>query len=111
LKYLVPNGARRISLSLTATVKQLSTGTSVSLSQSKDFSLNGIDAADAIGDFHLKFTKEGYQILCLGKTGEPKAHTVLSLAIKSRWQGYVFIVFLEYLFLSYFKALLFCFLF
>lgn len=84
--FLVPTGARRISFQLTAKVKQISTGTTINLNQSKDFALNGIDASSAIEDFHLKFLKDGYQLLCLGKTGEPKPHKVATITIKSRWQ-------------------------
>ena len=73
VEFTVPPRTNSISLGLSAKIKNVSTGKEESLSASKSYSINQIDASATIQDFHLLPTSEGYFIEALGKTGEIKS--------------------------------------
>ncbi|HSQ56709.1 MAG TPA: hypothetical protein VLM40_13285, partial [Gemmata sp.] len=80
----VPARLKTLAVTLTAKVKNLTTGKDIDLSASKSFMLNGIDASDKIEDLHLAKFGANYAIEVLGRTGEPKPDRPVYLAIKHR---------------------------
>ncbi len=83
--FQVPDRLTSIGFTLSAKVKQLTTGgNKVDLSVSKSFSLNEIDKTEKIDDLHLVETAEGTFLELRGKTGEIKAARPVNLQLKHR---------------------------
>src|SRR5207249_4805341 len=61
-----------------------SLGKKVDLSDERAFTLNGIDATEKTEDLHLARTEKGFVLNVLGKTGEARPDTPVTLAFKHR---------------------------
>lgn len=83
--FTVPEGLRQVSLELSARVRVPSAGETVQLKDRRVFSLNGIDDTANTGDLFLRPSAEGYVIEALGKNGEARPGTLLSVRLKHRW--------------------------
>ncbi len=84
-KFQVPPRLAALSFTLTAKVKQLSTGgQKVDLSASESFTLNEIDRTEKIEDLHLLKNATGYVLELRGKTGESRASRPVSFSLKHR---------------------------
>lgn len=82
--FQVPENLASISFTLRAKVQNLSTSQKVELSDGTGYTLNGIDADTGIEDIHLARTVDGYVLHHLGKSGEPKSGTALTVRIQHR---------------------------
>jgi len=81
--FQVPPRLASVTVVLTATVKQITTGgKKVALSDSKSFTLNAIDRTDKTEDLHFLRAKNGYTLELRGRTGEPKASKPVVLSLK-----------------------------
>jgi hypothetical protein len=80
----VPARLKSLTVTLTAKVKNMSTGKPVELGASKGFALNGIELTDKIEDLHLARFGSGYVIELLGRTGEAKPDRPVQLSFKHR---------------------------
>jgi hypothetical protein len=86
--FQVPEDLARISFAVRARVESVSTGKKVDLSDSREFTLNGIDATEKTEDVHVARTESGFVLYVLGKTGEARPDTPLNLAFRHR--GFAF---------------------
>jgi hypothetical protein len=80
----VPGRLKALNVTLTAQVKNLSTGKPVELSASQAFALNEIERTDKIEDLHFGKFGADYAIELLGRTGEAKPDRPVQLALKHR---------------------------
>ena len=80
----VPARLKSLTVTLTAKVKNMSTGKPVELGASKGFALNGIELTDKIEDLHLARFGAGYAVELLGRTGEVKPDRPVQLSFKHR---------------------------
>lgn len=82
--FQVPENLTSITFTLRGRVQSVSENRKVELSDSRSFSVNGIDAEAAIQDFHLARTAGGFVGTLLGKTGEPRAGVPVNLTLRHR---------------------------
>jgi hypothetical protein len=80
----VPGRLKGLTVTLTAKVKNLSTGKPVDLTASQSFALNEIERTDKIEDLHFGKFGADYTIELLGRSGEAKADRPVQLALKHR---------------------------
>ncbi|MBT3220988.1 MAG: hypothetical protein HN348_18035, partial [Proteobacteria bacterium] len=81
-EFQVPERLARISFSVKGKVKCLSTGETIHLSDSAEFSVNGIDQTDKVHDLHLNRTQAGFVLELLGKSGEPRPQIPINLEFR-----------------------------
>jgi len=75
----VPQDLESINVTLSGTVKLLTSGEEKACHAEKRFFINGIDQTERLDDLHLCADAGGYSVLYLGKTGEPRGHQPLTL--------------------------------
>ncbi len=80
----VPARLKSLTVTLMATIKNISSGKTINVAASKGFALNGIELTDKIEDLHLAKFGSGYVIELLGRTGEPKVDRPVQLSFKHR---------------------------
>ncbi len=80
----VPPDLASVSFRLAGNVDLVSRGGDQPLSASRTFRINGIDRTDVIEDLHLVRSREGYALHLLGKSGEPRAHCPVAVALHHR---------------------------
>ena len=83
-EFQVPENLQRITFTLKAQVQNLSQGKKVDLADSRQFTLNQIDATEKVEDPHLSRVEAEYVLYLLGKNGEPRADRPITLALKHR---------------------------
>lgn len=72
--FLHLDNLRTLEFSLKAQVSVTSQNNQkTTLVQSQQFSVNQIDSSDQIEELHLQYDNNGYHLMLLGKTGEPRA--------------------------------------
>lgn len=84
-EFRVPEGLSRITFNIVATVKSLSLNQEISLFDGRTFNVNQIDASDSVHDIFLSRGGNDYVLDVLGKNGEPKPDTPVSLTFKHRF--------------------------
>jgi hypothetical protein len=77
--FQVPDDLVRISFAVRGRVESLSLGKKIDVSDERTFTLNGIETTDRTEDLHLARTEEGFVLTVLGKTGEPRPDTPVTL--------------------------------
>ncbi|QEL20900.1 hypothetical protein [Limnoglobus roseus] len=80
----VPGRTVRLSVTLSAKVKNLSTGRTIDVVAGRDFPLNEIDRTDKTEDLHLAKFGDEYVIELLGRTGEAKPDRGVGLYLKHK---------------------------
>jgi hypothetical protein len=83
-EFRVPPRLKVLTVTLTAKVKNLSSGKTVELAASQSFSLNEIERTDKIEDLHFGKFGTDYLIELLGRSGEAKPDRPVQLALKHR---------------------------
>ena len=81
-EFVVPPRVEKITLNLTAKVKNLSRNRDDAVSASQTFAINAIDKADVNQDVHLVPSSRGYFLELLGKSGEIRHKQAVRLNIK-----------------------------
>ena len=81
-EFVVPPRVEKITLNLTAKVKNLSRNRDDAVSASQTFAINAIDKSDVIQDVHLVPSSRGYFLELLGKSGEIRHKQAVRLNIK-----------------------------
>ena len=84
-EFMVPPRLSSIQCTLTAKIKNLSLGETITLNSSQTFSLNLIDLTEEIQDVHLMPTSDGYFLETRGKTGEIRTKQAVRLSMKHRY--------------------------
>jgi len=82
--FRVPDRLARITFGLTAKIKNLSKDREETLSASRTFTLNGIDATSLVEDLHLLKADGGYVLEMRGRNGEPIPERPVALVLKHR---------------------------
>ena len=82
--FRVPGRLARLSVTLTAKVKSLSTGKPIDVAVSETFALNEVERTDKIEDVHLAKFGADYALELLGRTGEAKPDRAVHLSLKHR---------------------------
>eukprot|EP01116_Phalansterium_solitarium_P020667 TRINITY_DN6156_c0_g6_i2.p1 TRINITY_DN6156_c0_g6~~TRINITY_DN6156_c0_g6_i2.p1 ORF type:complete len:2265 (-),score=945.46 TRINITY_DN6156_c0_g6_i2:259-7053(-) len=83
-EFLVPENTRRVDVTLSGKVRLVSQShTPVALSTSATVRLNEIDGSERLEQPHLVQSADGYALLVLGKTGEPKPNRIVQLSVKN----------------------------
>lgn len=80
----VPQRLASLSFTLTAKIKQLTTGTKTDVVAADSFSLNGIDRTEKIEDLHLLKSDGKYILELRGRTGEARTSRPVVLRFKHR---------------------------
>lgn len=80
----VPPRLRSLTVTLSAKVKNLSSGKTVDLTATHTFALNEIERTDKIEDVHLVRFANGYAVELLGRSGEAKVDRPVQETIKHR---------------------------
>jgi len=80
--FLVPENTTSVTVTLKASVQNLSRNRKDELSTATTFDLNGIDAAPAVQALHASHTAAGYLVELRGKNGEPLPGESLSCTFK-----------------------------
>jgi hypothetical protein len=83
-EFQVPGRLSSLRFSLTAKVKNLSQGRTITLQAGHSVTLNQIDKTDKIEDLHFTNIDGRYVVDLLGRTGEPKADRPVQFSIKHR---------------------------
>ncbi len=83
-EFQTPSRLRQITFEISATVDSISQSKPIPLSVQQSFSINEIEATDAIRDVHLVRGSNSYALEVRGKTGEPRARQAVSLSLKHR---------------------------
>lgn len=83
-EFKVPDNLRNLRFALTCKVKAISNGEYQNFNITKAFDLNQIDNTSELEDILLQWSKDGYQLMALGKTGEPRVGRVMYLSFKHR---------------------------
>ncbi len=83
-EFKVPDNLRNIRFTLTCKVKAISNGEYQNFNVAKSFDLNQIDNTSELEDYFLQWSKTGYQLMVLGKTGEPRSGKQLYLTFKHK---------------------------
>jgi hypothetical protein len=81
-RFHVPPRVVNVRATLYATIKRLSTGDDVTLSDQASFDLNGIERTAGLAAAHLQKTVRGYVTEYLGKSGEPRPNVVVALTMQ-----------------------------
>ena len=81
-EFVVPPRLHQINFALTATIKNVSTGQTQSLSANQSYTINSIDKSDMIQDLHLIPSRDGYRIEVLGKSGEQRVGQSVRVSLK-----------------------------
>src|SRR5688572_21643199 len=82
--FQVPEDVAGLSFQVRARVEALGTGRKVDLADQRDFTLNGIESTEKTQDLHLARTEKGAVISVLGKSGEIRPATPVSLTLRHR---------------------------
>ncbi len=82
--FQVPAQLASITFTLRARVRNVSQDRNIDLSDTHEVQINGIDATPSTEALHLARNEQGYSILLLGKSGEPRSGRVLNLRIRHR---------------------------
>ncbi len=82
--FQVPEGLAQVSFTLRGKVKSLTTGQPVEVSAGRAFHLNEIDRGATIEDAHLARTDRGFVLHVLGKAGEPRPRTPVTVWLTHR---------------------------
>lgn len=83
-EFQVPPRLAQIQFSLVARVQNLSQNKKLDLSAAETFAVNEIDKTEKVEDLFLARFDNQYAIEVRGKTGEPKPHRPVQLALKHR---------------------------
>jgi hypothetical protein len=82
--FAVPEGTRRVELSLRGKVRNLSMTRDDRVADSAAFACNGQDAGQQTFACYLRHLPDGWRIEVRGKSGEPRAGQVVNLRLKHR---------------------------
>jgi len=84
--FVVPTELRVVDLTLTCSVLANSQDQTINLEKEESFTINDIDKTNALADLHLRLKgKYGYNLLVLGKNGEPYSNVVVDLELTHRY--------------------------
>jgi hypothetical protein len=83
-EFKVPERLQSITFTLRGKVQNISQGKKQDLSASESTQLNGIDATDKTENLCLRHVGGQYQLLLLGKTGEPRPDRPILLTLRHR---------------------------
>ncbi|WLD12472.1 hypothetical protein [Planctellipticum variicoloris] len=83
-EFQVPQRLASLSFTLTAKIKQLTTGTKTDVAAADSFSLNGIDRTEKIEDLHLLKSDGKYILELRGRTGEARTSRPAVFSFKHR---------------------------
>jgi hypothetical protein len=86
-EFQVPANLRSVTFSLRAKVKSVSTGSTETVAASKTFGVNQIETESEFRSFFLRRSPapRGYDLLMLGKTGEPIKDKAFNICIKPKF--------------------------
>jgi len=85
-RFVVPTELRSVQLSLTCNVFAVSQDQQITLQKDESFTINDIDKTNALADLHLRLKgKYGYNLLVLGKNGEPYSNVVIDVELSHRY--------------------------
>ncbi len=79
--FSVPEDLHRLTITLSATVKSVSTQETINLSDSTTHELNQIAQGNKLEDLFLSPTQSGYVLYLLGRTGEIRSHKAITLEL------------------------------
>jgi hypothetical protein len=82
--FQVPDDLASISFTVRGRVRSLGSGKLVDLSDSRGWSVNGIEAGEHTEDLHLSRAEEGFVLYALGKTGEFRPDMPVNLTVAHR---------------------------
>ena len=82
--FRVPTRLSRLTVSMHAKVKCLSTGQEIDLFSVASFEMNGIDKTDKLEDLHFAKFGDNYVIETLGRTGEARPDQTVAVVLKHR---------------------------
>ncbi len=82
-EFVVPPRLKTLSMTLSATIDNVSRGAPETVTSTQTYNINQIDSSDKIQDVHLVPTNSGYFLEVTGKTGEarPKQSVRVSLSV------------------------------
>ncbi|MEZ6135956.1 MAG: hypothetical protein R3C53_13725 [Pirellulaceae bacterium] len=80
--FLVPQRLRRLRFELSGSVDNRSRGVRDVIKAKYDLECNGIAGTNQITDYFLQSTPTGFQLLTLGRNGEPDARQPVSIQVK-----------------------------
>jgi hypothetical protein len=79
--FQVPEDLSSIAFTVRGRVENLALGKKVDLSDERSFTLNGIETSDKTEGVHLARTDRGFMLYVLGKSGEPRPDTPVTLTL------------------------------
>ncbi|MGD0090065.1 MAG: hypothetical protein ABSE73_09105, partial [Planctomycetota bacterium] len=83
-EFLTPDNVVDIAFTLKAKVKSLSENKKLDLTDSHEFSLNGVDTTEKTESLLLSHAEAGYVFQLLGKTGEARPDRAVNVSLKHR---------------------------
>jgi hypothetical protein len=82
--FQVPEDLVRITFTVRGRVEHLAQGKKLDVSDERTFTLNGIELTDKTEDLHLSRTERGFVLSVLGKSGEARPDTPVTLTFTNR---------------------------
>src|SRR5688572_23621876 len=82
--FQVPEDVVSLGFRLRGRVEALASGKKIEIADQRDFTLNGIESTEKTQDLHLARTEKGAVISVLGKSGEIRPATPVSLSLRHR---------------------------
>lgn len=82
--FQVPEDVVSLTFTFSARVESLSLGRKTDVSDRRTYTLNGIEGTEKTVDLHLARTDKGYVLQVLGKSGEARPDTPVSLSLNHR---------------------------